>query len=376
MNERQQQFRVGVFVLAAMSIIGVLIFEFGNLRSLFIKKYEVLAHFDSTPGVLVGSPVRTNGILIGAVKRITLDRQNGGVLLTLEIKDRYRLRRDAIPQLQQSLLGDAAVEISPGDSPEEFDPGTVLEGTPAFDMTTIAKRMEEQLSTTMVSFERTSREWQLVARNLNSVVDTDRGSLHDVVDRTARSLDEFTLTMQRAGSAFESANRVIGDPKTVDNLRKALSGLPLIVTETRQTISAMRHTVASINGNLKNIEGVTQPLAKHTTSIVVRLDRSLANLESMTADLRDVAQLASSSDGSLKRFLSDPTLYSDLEKSATSLSILLRNLTPVVEDMKEFSDKVARRPELMGVGGALRPSTGLKDEEIRRAAFEKRGSKP
>ena len=54
-----------------------------------------------------------------------------------------------------------------------------------------------------------------------------------------------------------------------------------------------------------------------------------------------------------------------------SLSMLLKNLQPIVQDMRVFTDKVARRPELLGVGGALRPSSGLKDDElIERAGFE------
>ena len=49
--------------------------------------------------------------------------------------------------------------------------------------------MEKQLATTMSSFEATSREWQLLARNMNSLVDTNHGSLHEVVERTATSLE-------------------------------------------------------------------------------------------------------------------------------------------------------------------------------------------
>jgi len=370
MNERQLQFRVGLFVIAALSVVCVLVFQFGEVRDALQKRYNVLARFESAPGVLVGSPVRINGVQIGQVGNIHLDQQGSGVLLTLSIEQKYSLRSDAVPALQQSLLGDAVVEISPGQSDTELDRGTILHGKPPFDMTSIVKKMDRQLETTMASFEATSREWQVVARNINGIVQTNRGNLGVVVERTAKSLDDFSVTMQRAAQTFDNANRVIGDPQTVQNLRKAFAGLPQIVSETQQTITAMRQTVTSINSNMKNIEGVTQPLAKHTTSIVVRLDQSLANLETLTGELRDVAQIAASSDGSLKRFLSDPSLYDDLESSATSLSILLRNLQPVVRDMREFSDKVARHPEVLGVGGALRPSSGLRDDEVRQAGFK------
>jgi phospholipid/cholesterol/gamma-HCH transport system substrate-binding protein len=35
-----------------------------------------------------------------------------------------------------------------------------------------------------------------------------------------------------------------------------------------------------------------------------------------------------------------------------------------LRDVKEFSDKIARHPEILGVGGAVKPSNGLKDSEV------------
>jgi phospholipid/cholesterol/gamma-HCH transport system substrate-binding protein len=59
--------------------------------------------------------------------------------------------------------------------------------------------------------------------------------------------------------------------------------------------------------------------------------------------------------------VSDPELYRNLSSSAGSLAVLLQNLEPIVRDMRIFSDKIARHPELIGVSGALRGSSGLKD---------------
>jgi len=101
----------------------------------------------------------------------------------------------------------------------------------------------------------------------------------------------------------------------------------------------------------------------------VRLDQSLANLESITGELREIAELAGKDGGSFKRLLSDPQLYDNLERSALSMSVMMRNLEPVIRNLHIFTDKVARHPEVLGVGGALRPSSGLKDEEIRQTGF-------
>ena len=373
MSEKQLQFRVGLFVLVSFVVIGVMTFQFGEFRGAFSKKYTVHVHFDSAPGILLGSPVKMNGIPIGSVKDLLLDQQRGGVLLVLDIDQKYPLRSDSKPMLQQSILGDATVEFTPGVSNETFDRNTVLEGEPPFDMMAVVRQLEEQTSLTMASFDETSREWQLVAKNINGLVDTNRGNLHDVINETAISLAEFTTTMKRAGDTFDNANRVIGDPQTVANLRKALAGLPQIVGETQATISAMRKTVGTINNNLVNLENVTEPLGKHTTSIVVRLDNSLANLEVLTKELRMISQAATRNDGSFQKFLSDPTLYRNLERSSEAMTVLLQNMNPVIRDMRVFADKVARHPELIGVAGAISPSSGLKDGEgeVQQTGFQK-----
>jgi phospholipid/cholesterol/gamma-HCH transport system substrate-binding protein len=40
---------------------------------------------------------------------------------------------------------------------------------------------------------------------------------------------------------------------------------------------------------------------------------------------------------------------------------ILPRLDRVLRDMEIFADKLARHPELIGLGGALRPSSGMKE---------------
>lgn len=53
-----------------------------------------------------------------------------------------------------------------------------------------------------------------------------------------------------------------------------------------------------------------------------------------------------------------------MDRSAQSMAVILRNAEPLVRDLKEFSDKIARNPEILGIGGALRPSPGHRDMEL------------
>ena len=237
----------------------------------------------------------------------------------------------------------------------------MLEGQMPADPFSIVNRLDTKLSTALASFELTSTEWRRVAQNINGLLDTNQGQLHHVVERAATSLGEFTTTMQEAKRTLQAANKVFADPKTQENLRDTLAALPQLANETRQTIQLARATIESAKQNLDSLQAVTDPLAKHAGPVMAKLDRSLTNLDELSTELAKLSKLAVKEDGSLRKFVSDPELYRNLNRSSESLTILLNNLEPVIRDLRVFSDKVARHPELLGVRGALQGSTGLKE---------------
>ncbi len=361
MTERQLQFRVGLFVLIALAGAGAMVFQFGNLRALWEPRYTLAVHFDSAPGVHVGTPVRRTGISIGKVSEVVFDEKQGGVVVLVDIKKKHQLRVDAEPRLSRSLLGDSSIDFVPGRSKQFLVPGSLLHGTPPTDPMKMVQRMEQAVTVSLQSFNETSEEWRKVGANVNALMETNRGNLNVVLEEAADSLHQFTLTMQKAQKTLESANDVVGDRQNQENLRKALAGLPNLVDDTRQTITAIRSAVGTADENLQNLKGMTGPLASKSTSIVTRLDATLANLESLSSEMNDFAQLVNKEDGSMQKFATDPQLYRNLNDSAASLSLLLKNLDPILRDARIFSDKIARHPELIGVGGALKGSSGLKD---------------
>lgn len=366
MTDRQLQFRVGLFVLIALGLIGVMVFQFGELSAWWQKSYQLAVHFESASGIHAGSPVKMSGLTIGEVREVALDEQHGGIGVIIDIKEQYVLKSDAKAMLSTSLLGDSVIEFTPGTRGERLQPGTMLEGQLPSDPFSIVNKLDSKLSTTLASFEQTSAEWRKVGQNLNGLLDTNRGHLNEVVERAATALQEFSETMQ-------SANKLLGDPQTQANLRQTLAALPELAAETKQTISLARRTLESAQKNFDNLQDVTDPLAKSAGPMMVKLDRTLTNLDQLSSELAVLSRLAAKEDGSLRKLASDPELYRNLNRSAETLSILLTNLEPVVRDMRIFSDKVARHPELIGVSGALRGSSGLKDPdetEVRRPRTE------
>jgi hypothetical protein len=58
--------------------------------------------------------------------------------------------------------------------------------------------------------------------------------------------------------------------------------------------------------------------------------------------------------------LKDPALYNNLNEFACGLAKLTPQLDRIARDFSIFADKIARHPESLGVGGVVRPGSGIK----------------
>ena len=360
MSEQQLQFRVGLLAVIAFALAAVMAVKFGDLAALLEDRYPLVVHFDHAPGVYAGTPVSKNGVVIGEVAGVAFDEDRGGVLVALSLDPQYRLRADAVPHLHRSLLGDSGIEFVPGTGEGRLEPGALLEGVAPTDPMKLVADLGGRLDRTLAGFDATAAQWGEVGRNVNGVLGDNREELNRAIARAAVALEETALSMRSLRATADAAARVVGDPQMRTDLKRTMAALPPLVDETRATIAATRSAVVRADATLANVEGFTRPLANRGVSVANRLDATLANFEQVSADLADLTELLNREDGSLGKLASDPSLYRNLDASAENLNLLLANLGPVLRDLRVFSDKIARHPELIGVRGALRGSDGTK----------------
>lgn len=397
MSERQLQFRVGLLVITAFVIAVVFTFQFGKLESYFNKKYAIAIHFSEAPGLQAGTPVRMNGIHIGVVAEVRIDQKRGGVLGLLKIDEERKLRVDAQAQLTRSLLGDTAIEFTPGRASKFVKHGDLLKGSPPSDPFEVVNRMERQVSRSLESFTETSMEWRKVASNVNNLLETNKGSLDKVVNKAADALNQLTQTMVAANTTIQEVNSIVADPEVQQNLKRTIAAMPKLVDETRGTITSARNAVRTIEASMANVKKATDPLAESTPEMVAQTkrileqtekfvsrtehfvanaDTSLKQVNQVLKEMQAVSKGLAEGDGTFQRLAKDPTLYRNLNSSAAQLSVLMKNMEFVLRDVRIFSDKIARHPELLGVSGAIKGSSGVKDPNIEASLKQFSDSQP
>ena len=113
---------------------------------------------------------------------------------------------------------------------------------------------------------------------------------------------------------------------------------------------------------MQNIEGLTKPLGERGPGLVDEIDASMKKLNLLTDNMLRFSQELNDPQGSLGALLHDKELYVRVNHMAKNLDELTRDLKPILNDARVFTDKIARHPELLGVRGAIKKDAGMKDD--------------
>src|SRR5215471_10037037 len=209
MDERVVQFRVGVTVLAALIITGILMLLFGEAPALLRGTYVVYIKFPSAPGVSQDTPVRKSGIRIGRVTKVQFAPDNE-VLVTASIDGNVELYRDEVVRITSGLLGDAVLEFVPGPQRVvqrvKIQPGDLLAGAVSVDPLQAFANIEGNLSRAADSLAEAGTEVGKLAKNINDVLSANREQLARIITDT----DQTMLAFQRT---LKNIDEVTGDEK-------------------------------------------------------------------------------------------------------------------------------------------------------------------
>jgi phospholipid/cholesterol/gamma-HCH transport system substrate-binding protein len=393
MDERVIKFRVGVMVLSTIIIAGILVLLFGDTQSLARRSYTIYIHFSDAPGVTEGTPVRKSGILIGRVSSVRFADQ-GGVIVEARIDKGVKLYHSEVPEVTGSLLGgDVVIQFvrrernvpsepmpppaAPGDkqgrrgppttltaqkslkpqtpkSPDQVvQPDEYIEGVVAPSPMQFIANMQGDMNEAIKALSSAGNEVSKLAGNINKILEDNDSQINRIIGETEQAVKTFQ-------SAMTNVNEIIGDDKVRANFKKIVESLPELLEDSRDTITTIRGTVEGVDRNLRNLEGLTGPLGERGDEIVMRVDRSVARLDELLGILSDFGRKLNSGQGTLGKLMSDQELYNSLSAAARNVECVTRELKPIISDVRVFSDRIARHPEILGVRGAIQKSPGTK----------------
>jgi phospholipid/cholesterol/gamma-HCH transport system substrate-binding protein len=375
MNEQALRFRVGLFVLGTIVLLGVLTFVFSGFPTLFRSHREYTVVFRDAAGVGAGTPVRRSGVRIGEVKSVELDEVTGKVRVTTLIESHHLPHKGDQPTLTRGILGgDVSIDFVPppeGQPPSEpIEPGSELAGVQQSDALALLNQTSQSVQRygdMAPDVRRTNEEVQVAARNwgrlgerMDLLVQTNQEKLVQAIDNLNDSLNRISRTFNdenQRNIATTLKNARAGS----ENLESISRNTDALLKESRSTIDRINKSVTQTDEVLRNLQQATKPMADRSNTVMKNLDESTEKLNRTLTDTRELLRAVSQSDGTLHRLVADPSLYNNLNDASCMIVRILPRLDRILHDMEVFADKIARHPESLGLGGVVSPSSGVKE---------------
>jgi len=227
--------------------------------------------------------------------------------------------------------------------------------------------MQESLAPTLASIEPTFRAVQQASNQVNGLAADIRlvigggdgtGEGSGPIQNIAKKAEE---TMRNLDNTLIAIEGVFNDPKLRLAIGDAAEKLPALMKEAEGVMSQTKKTIASFEGvgkaaeeTMKNVSDFTKPLGANGDKIVGDALRTLNNLDTLLADIRQVTAKVNNSQGTVQKLLEDDQLYSSFVRTLENVELLTHRMQPIIEDARIFSDKLARDPsQLIGVRSVI-----------------------
>ena len=212
---------------------------------------------------------------------------------------------------------------------------------------------------------RAARNWGNVGERVDVLLKTNE-------DKIVKSVEKMEDTLKRVNLLFSDEN--------IKNVREAVKGLrdgsvqfDGLAKETGELLKDGRGTLKQMNLTMKHadeamldLQKAMKPFGERGPAVFKNFEDSTDSLNKTLKDVRDLIQAVARSEGTINKLIFDPGLYNNLNDSAEMMTKILPRLDQVLRDAEIFADKLARHPELIGFGGVVRPSSGLKESPSNR----------
>jgi phospholipid/cholesterol/gamma-HCH transport system substrate-binding protein len=131
MQKSRHDLWVGLFVVIGAAALLFLALKAGNLLSLsFEPVYRVSARFDNIGGLKARAAVKSAGVVVGRITRISFDDKSFQATVEMELEQRFAFPKDSsVKILTAGLLGEQYLGIEPGASEKTLLAGDVITQT-------------------------------------------------------------------------------------------------------------------------------------------------------------------------------------------------------------------------------------------------------
>jgi len=335
---RWSQLKVGVVAFVSMVILAVLIFLLTGTRNIFERNETVRTYMADAAGMTESTPVRLNGILVGAVQNIRISGSKDpkrAVEFQLAIQGRYmrEIPEDSTAAITAAnLLGNKFIDITKGQSSTPVKPGGELRSLQTQDIPELMAQAGNLIDTLQDIAKRTNsmladidagkgnlgkllRDDELYSR-LNAIAAEGQQLLADVRNGrgTLSKLIYDDSLYQEVRAPLKRIDSMLDDLQQGRGTAGKLIKDPQVYDEAQQTLAEMRRLTGDLNAG------------KGTAGKLLKDDRLYQQFTELTAKLDSTVDRINSGQGTVGQLLVNPQIYENLNGTMREVQSLVKDM--------------------------------------------------
>ena len=261
MISRRYETTVGVFVVASLVALLIMVLIIARQEGLFQEYVEYRAIFRNVSGLKVGSEVHLAGVTVGNVKGITISRE-GSTLVTFTVIEKYRdrVRADSKASIgYMGLLGEKSLDLTAGSiSQPPIPPEGWVAAIEPLDITQLLAQAGPSLE-----------DLQKILHNLADVT----GGMTKGGGDLKNILEQVRQIVTKINEGKGTLGLLVNDNKLYKDTTETVAGAKKFVGEadksffgagnkerTQQTLSNLSSTMSSASQTAGNLQEATRGL--------------------------------------------------------------------------------------------------------------------
>jgi len=297
MSQKRLEWRVGLFVVACLGLLGLLILNFSKGLTFFIPTYTLHLKTSNVGGIKREAAVLVAGVPVGNVAGAELSPDGRTVTVLLKIHSRYQIHGDAVFAIDSlGFLGDQYVAITAGKNE-----GPVL------------KDGDEVIC-------REPFNLQEVARSALGFIQR--------IDETARKLDS---ALARVEQHILSENALTNLSATIANFRLVSERTLVTVDKIDRVVQSNSVPVSATASNLAlfslRLNDVTADLQQVLLTNKTEFADAVKNIESSSQMIKSLLSELQAGKGLAGSLLKNEELSASVSQLVNNLNVLSSNLS-------------------------------------------------
>lgn len=278
----KKEVKIGIYAVVILLCAWAGI-RFLSGLDIFGRTRTYTAHYENVIGLQDAAAIVINGVKVGQVTGVEVNKENGGVDVTLSVSSEFDIPSDSkAVMFSAGLMGGKSIEIKMGEATDFLKNNDTIQSGVQLDM-----------------------------------FDTLANELGDIKVRVVELLDNLNNTISGVDSLVDGNSR---------NITAAIASLNTVMADLKRSniIGNIDGFCATLNQNSSKLDSIVTNINTVSKSLSdqnlgEKLNKAISEVDALLAKVN-------SGQGSLGNLVSDEKLYKELAQASQNLSVLLADL--------------------------------------------------